>query len=351
MVVRTIGMGVRTLRISRRLSAGALSTAFHDSDPMPESSASIKPPLILVASDDEWSARSFESILGAHGHVALRTSSGRQTIELSRTTQPSAYVIELRLPDIDGVEVCRRLRDERIASASTPIIITAAGAIGHTERLEACKAGAWDVCTHPLDATILMIRLETFLKARREVEQLVDGGLVDSTTGLYNARGLARRAREIGAEAQRRRAPLACIAFSLESDDGPMDPEGNAEIAYVANHLSDVFKRTGRVSDAIGRLGHAEFAIVAPATESVGAIRLAERVQASLLSEPPSLHGHKYRVRVRAGYAAVTDFAESSLDAVELLMRASAALRHGRARNSSESIVAFQQLSSGTLPA
>ena len=318
---------------------------------MPESLASIRPPLILVASDDEWSARSFESILGAHGYAALRTSSGRQTIELSRSTQPSAYVIELRLPDIDGVEVCRLLRDDGIASASTPIIMTAAGSIGHTERLEACKAGAWDVCTHPLDATILMIRLETFLKARREVEQLVEGGLVDQMTGLYNARGLARRAREIGAEAQRRRAPLACVAFSLESDDGAVNPEGNAEMVYVANHISDVFKRTGRVSDAIGRLGQSEFAIVAPTTESAGAVRLAERVQATLHSEPPSLRGRAYRVRVRAGYAAVADFAESSLDAVELLMRASAALRHGRARNSTESILAFQQLPTGTVPA
>ena len=319
---------------------------------MPESLASIRPPLILVASDDEWSARSFESILGAHGFAALRTSSGRQTLELSRSTQPSAYVIELSLPDLDGVEVCRRLRDEGIASASTPIIMTAAGAIGHAERLEACKAGAWDVCTQPFDATILMVRLETFLKARREVEQLVDGGLVDHVTGLYNARGLARRAREIGAEAQRRRAPLACVAFSLESDDGAVEHDGNAElIGHVANHMSDVFKRTGRVSDAIGRLGQSEFAIVAPTTESAGAVRLAERVQASLRSEPPSLRGREYRVRVRAGYAAVTDFAVSSLDAVELLMRASAALRHARARNSTESILAFQQLPAGTLPA
>lgn len=318
---------------------------------MSESSAGARPPIILVASDEEWSARSFETILSAQGYAVLRTTSGKQTLDLARATQPSALVLELRLTDIDGIDVCRRIRESAVLPASTPIVLTAAGAIGYHERLEAYRAGVWEVCTQPFDSTLLMLRLENFLAARREVEQLVEESLIDQPTGLYNARGLTKRAREIGADAQRHHTPLACVAFSLESEEGDASPELLADmLAHASEQLSQLFRRMNRVSDAIGRLGQSEFAIVAPTTEEAGAARLAARVVDSLTCEPAAVMGKEYRVKVRAGYAAVSDFAEASVDVIELLMRASAALRYGRARRSNEAVLAFQHLPAGTLP-
>src|SRR5205823_9656106 len=112
-----------------------------------------------------------------------------------------------------------------------------------------------------------------------ELERVRDDSLLDTTTGLYNVRGLTRRAQELGAEATRRHAPLACVAVAAATEGAEHD-ESLGEVGHrIAEHLGDVFRRTTRISDVIGHLGRSEFAIIAPATESNGAVRLVERIQ------------------------------------------------------------------------
>ncbi|HNV75859.1 MAG TPA: diguanylate cyclase [Gemmatimonadaceae bacterium] len=98
----------------------------------------------------------------------------------------------------------------------------------------------------------------------------------------------------------------------------------------LAEHVSEVFRRTARSSDAIGRLGRGEFAIIAPAMDQGGALRFVERLQHELESTPAVVDGVARHLKVRAGYCAVSDFAQSSFDAVELLLRAASALRQAR---------------------
>lgn len=304
-----------------------------------------RPPLVLIASDQEWSTRSLESILGPHGYAVLRAFTGEQTLELARSADVSAVVLDMRLPDMSGVELCRRLRDGSMVPASTPVILTSVGAVSYAERLEVFGAGAWALLTQPFDGTQLLLQLDTFLRARREVELLRESSLLDQSTGLYNAKGLARRAREMGAEALRRRTPIACVAFVLEPAEERLGNDDVTELsAWLAKHLAALVRRAGRESDVVGRLGQMEFAVIAPTTEAQGAIRLAERLQESIDANPPSLRGRRWRVRVRAGYAAVPDLAESSLDAVELLLRASAALRYVRAKDEANHILAFSDV-------
>ena len=99
------------------------------------------------------------------------------------------------------------------------------------------------------------------------------------------------------------------------------------------------------MSDVVGRLGTREFAIIAPATQAEGVLRLIERLQASVAREPLSLDGEQRTLKIRAAYCAVSDFAESSVDAVEILLRAAAALRESR-RGDGGPVQAFADSSS-----
>lgn len=304
---------------------------------MPDETKAPRPPLVLVASDQEWATRSLETILGPNGYAVLRAYTGRQALDLARSALPDVVVIDARMPDMDGVEICRTLRADPHFSDTTPVVITTAGSAGRVQRLAAYRAGAWDFCTQPLDSEVFLLKLETFMRSKREGDRIREESLLDQVTGLYNMRGLARRAREIGAGALRRHDALACIAFAPDA----ASLEGNEDAANelgieIAEHLGGVFRRTGRLSDAIGRLGQAEFAIVAPATEEVGARRMVERVQESIEAAPIALAGRPHRVRLRAGFCAVNDFAESSIDAVEMLVRATAALRQASGGNGRE---------------
>lgn len=312
---------------------------------MPESEKPSRPPLVLVANDQEWSARSLESILGPRGYAVLRAYTGRQTIDLARSALPDVIIVDTRLPDIDGLDVCRTLREDARFAAHTPIVVTNSGPSDRAQVLAAYKAGAWEYCSQPYDGELLMLKLDSFVQAKLEIDRVRDESLLDQVTGLYNARGLARRAREIGAEANRQHNSLACVVISADAGpEGVSDDVVHRLAAQVATHFGGVFQRTGRLSDAFGRLGQQEFAIIAPATEAKGAERLVQRLQESLAREPlPLEDGGDRRLTIRAGYCAVGDFAESSVDAVEMLLRAATALRQLRADGSASTIRAFDE--------
>jgi two-component system, cell cycle response regulator len=301
------------------------------------------PPLVLIANDQEWSARSLESILGPRGYAVVRAHTGRQAIDLAWRTRPDALLIDSGMPDIGGVEVCRLLRRDSRFSPSTPIIITTAGPAARTDRLEAYRAGAWEYCSDPIDTDALLLKLENFIASKRELDQCHDDSLLDRDTGLYNVRGLTRRAQELGADASRRQAPLACVAVSAAPNDASDATTMTEEAHRVAEHLGEIFRRTARVSDVIGHLGRSEFGIIAPSTAASGAVRLVERIQAIVESAPLVTGEGDQALHLRAGYCAVPNFAESSVDAVELLLRAATALRHVKG-DEKRGITAFEDV-------
>ena len=298
---------------------------------------------MLIANDQEWSARSLESILGPNGYAVLRAYTGRQAVELARSAQPDAVILEIRMPDMDGLEVCERLRDDPRASPAMPLIVTASGPSARAQRLDAFRAGAWEFFSQPLDGEVLLLKLQSYLKAKRAVDRVRDDTLMDQATGLYNLRGLAQRAREIGAEAARRHEPLACVAFAPEPGAG-IRADGEEIDAQLIEHVGAICRQTARASDAIGRLGRSDFAIIAPDTEAAGAICLVERLRASIDAVPVTVNGAEHSLKIRAGYYAVPDFAESSVDAVEMLFRAMTALRHLRDERDSGRIQAFDEV-------
>ena len=298
-------------------------------------------PLVLIANDQEWSARSLESILGPSGYSVVRAYTGHQALEKVRTAQPDIIILDAQMPDVHGFEVCRQLRSDPRFSATTPIIITTSGPSGRTQRLEAYRAGAWEFLGQPVDGEALLLKLATFLQCKREVDGLREESLLDLSTGLYNMRGLSRRAHEIGADAFRRRDPLACVVFAPEAEGSDVGEAPDEEVHRIAEQVGHLLKRVGRSSDAIGRLGQSEFAVIAPATGTEGALRLVRRLGGSIESSPIPVRGGERTLRVQAGYCAVPDFAESTVDAVELLLRATTALRDLKRENQSEQVRGF----------
>ena len=83
---------------------------------------------------------------------------------------------------------------------------------------------------------------------------LREENLLDSGTGLYNMRGLARRAKEIGADALRRREALACVVFAPETEPEVEEESPTDELLRMSDQVGAIFRQVGRVPDAIGRL-------------------------------------------------------------------------------------------------
>jgi diguanylate cyclase (GGDEF)-like protein len=133
------------------------------------------------------------------------------------------------------------------------------------------------------------------------------------------------------------------VVFAPQAEGTGADESPDEEVHRIAEQVGQLLKRVGRSSDAIGRLGQSEFAVIAPATSTDGALRLVRRLGGSIESSPIPVRGGERSLKVQAGYCAVPDFAESTVDAVELLLRATAALRDLKRDGESDQVRGFDQ--------
>ena len=135
-------------------------------------------PRILVVDDEHQILRALRVILRDAGFEAVPADSAEEALDLAAVQTPDAAIVDLVLPDLDGVELCRRLREW----SEIPIILLSA--VGDEDaKVRALAAGADDYITKPFGPRELVARLEANLRRTApEPEEAViesDGLVVD----------------------------------------------------------------------------------------------------------------------------------------------------------------------------
>jgi two-component system KDP operon response regulator KdpE len=114
---------------------------------------------VLVCDDEPQILRALKVILRDAGYEAVLVASGEEALDSAAVKPPAAAIVDLMLPDIDGVEVTRRLREW----SEMPIIVLSA--IGEEEaKVRALAVGADDYVTKPFGPPELVARLEAVLR-------------------------------------------------------------------------------------------------------------------------------------------------------------------------------------------
>jgi PleD family two-component response regulator len=273
-------------------------------------------PLVLLASPDEVFARSLESVLTPAGYAVLRTFTASSARAQAHRTRPDALILATDLTEPTGLQLCRALREQDVVTPSTPILLTHRGASTRNLRLDALRAGADELWGQPLDTEEFALRLAAQLRSKFDADRARRETLVDERSALWNDRGLLRRAEELLALTIRHRDPLTVAVFGIDDNGAGQDWD-------LGDRLAEGLSRSARLSDAVGRIGPARFAVVAPGTGPDGAARLGER----LLERLDLVGGAGAAVRV--GFAAVAD-ASTAPPAAELVQRASSVLQRAR---------------------
>jgi len=120
---------------------------------------------ILVVDDEPAILRALSVALRARGYAVVTATSGQQAIDRCATEDPAAVVLDLGLPDLDGLDVCRRIR----SWSDVPIIVlTAEGA--DERKVTALDDGADDYVTKPYSTPELLARLRVALRHRSRAE-------------------------------------------------------------------------------------------------------------------------------------------------------------------------------------
>jgi len=240
-----------------------------------------RPGRILIANDQEWAARSVETILVAEGYEVQRAYTGRQALQRALETPPDLIILDNQMPDLSGAEVCRQLRLDPRVGVATPILLSTAGPAGRQQRIEAHEAGAWEFYGQPLDPELLLLKIRIYLAVKRSADRLVEEALLDELTGLYNSRGMVRRTEELLADARRSQREVSLITLAL--DDSPR-AAALEEAAAFARRVGEIVRDSVRAADVVGRVGPLRFAIVSVGSAREGAQRLADRLVIALHS-------------------------------------------------------------------
>lgn len=235
-------------------------------------------PTILVVDDDPTNIEALSSALLEHYEVRFAMS-GTEAIAMARMMpRPDLVLLDVMLPDIDGYEVCRLLKTDRL-TASVPIIfVTALSDPVQEER--GLASGAVDYITKPFSPAIVRARIRNHIEMRRAYELLQRLAVTDPLTGLANRRHFDEALLQEVSRHRRHGMPLSLVLMDIDEfkhyNDLYGHPAGDDCLRLVALTLATALRRP---ADLVARVGGEEFACLLPETDGKGAAILAERIR------------------------------------------------------------------------
>jgi two-component system cell cycle response regulator len=130
---------------------------------------------ILIVDDEEDIRVNLETSLGAEGYKTVLAASGEEALKLARSMAPDVALVDIMMPDMDGYELCRKLKADESTKA---IMIVFASALRKTQnKVDGLDMGADDYVTKPFNMPELLAKLRALFRARESNRQL--GRLVD----------------------------------------------------------------------------------------------------------------------------------------------------------------------------
>src|SRR6267142_2846028 len=246
-----------------------------------------RPPQLLVASHNHGAGLELLELAERRGYTVRRAHTGAQALDKAHAAPPDLVVLDESLTDMDAFAASRALRDDPHVGPGTPLLLISTQRPSSPQHYAALRAGVWEFLRHPFNAEEIAAKLDTYVLLKFDGDRARRDTSVADSSGLYTVRGLVLRA-------------------------------------------------TGRRSDAIGRVGPGEFAVIAPGTDRAGAVLLAERVARAVSSASgESAPG------LRAGYDAVGNARYTPIEPKNLLARATTALRAAKGQGGPNWIQGF----------
>ena len=128
------------------------------------------PPRILVADDNPDNRDIFGARLAAHGYVIVTARDGEEALAVARGSQPDAILLDVMMPNLDGIEVCRRLKSDAALPFIPIIMVTAKTA--SQDIVAGLDAGADEYLTKPVDQAALVARVKSMLRIKTLHDQV-----------------------------------------------------------------------------------------------------------------------------------------------------------------------------------
>ena len=256
----------------------------------------------------------YRKLIGDHlrswGFGVILAESGSEAWRiLEQPNAPKLVLLDWVLPDLDGLELCQRIRQAGASSPYTYIILLTSKE-GRQNMLQAMQAGADDYLVKPFDELELKARLlvgKRILDLQEELvsarESMRHAATHDSLTGLTN-RGeiLAMLERELE-RARRERKPVAVILCDVDHFKNVNDTLGHLFGDEALREIGRRLRAQLRVYDGVGRYGGEEFLMVLPSCDLPNALLRANELREIIANTPVVCSGEERLITMSMGVA------------------------------------------------
>jgi DNA-binding response OmpR family regulator len=210
-------------------------------------------PLVLVADDDTSVRRLVELTLRLNGFEVVSAKDGEEALARAREHRPMAAVLDVGMPGLDGLEVCRRLRADS-GGDWRPAILMLTGRSQAEDRLVAYESGADDYIVKPVKLTDLVERVKSRIS---RADPKAPPGSLEALLSLGELERILSRRMEAG-------EPVAVLSVGLSPMRGFRQrygfPRGDRVLEWVATLLTALSQQ--RPGTLIGRLGADDFLVL-----------------------------------------------------------------------------------------
>jgi two-component system, cell cycle response regulator len=283
-------------------------------------------PKVLIVDDDPLICERLRSLVMAAGFEVTTAASGAAALESLRKDFSPIVISDRMMPDMDGLTLCRTIRDERFESYVYVLLLTVQDA--EQDILAGLDAGADDYLSKRSSSAQLIARLRTaqrILTLEHSLRTVVDEksrlATTDTLTGASNRRYFTRHFNRELKRVQRYGGSLSLLMLDIDHFKLINDRFGHAVGDEV---LQEFAKRIGaglpRESDWFARMGGEEFVVVLPQTPLSGAQIVAEKLRANVAGTPARTLAGSVAVTVSIGVASLESLAarkvEPTIDAM-----------------------------------
>ena len=299
---------------------------------------------VLIAEDDLTSRTILTAILKKWGHDPIITEDGNAAWDaLQQPDSPKLVLLDWNMPGMEGLELCRRLREN--VSSNPPYIILLTGRVEKADIVQGLEAGANDYVTKPYDREELQARIgvgqrmldmqASLLEARNALEYQA---MHDPLTGIFNRRAILDRLKAEISRAKREGGRLSIGMCDLDHFKKVNDTCGHqaGDEALVA--FTRCIQANLRDYDCVGRYGGEEFLVIAAGSRGQNEDALYERLRAKIADAVIKTKAGDISITVSIGVAPGTD--QSTVET--LVAAADAALYRAKANGRNRVAFAIQ---------
>src|SRR5215212_7943958 len=284
---------------------------------------------IAVVDDDAAIRRLVRLFLKRAGYDTIEATTGDEARTALKAQPWDLAVLDRRLPDMDGVELCQELK--AIPAFRSRYIIMLTGDDEQEDKVEGLELGADDYITKPFQYPELLARIRAgkrivdlqkeLLETNKRLELL---SITDGLTKLHNHRYFQDELARAFEESQRYQRPLSLAMIDIDFFKKINDTYGHAVGDDVLKNAARLYRNSVRSTDLVARYGGEEFAVMMPETPLADGCMFAEKIRNLVQQAAMNTQAGEVAITISIGVASVPQSRIES--AKELIVAADKAL-------------------------